>query len=139
MLLNGFPSGAVINKEELAQVLEHFGDTLLQMLTGERAVALNRAAAADVSEGSVLGSLLAENGREKVVPLLQQFFDQAIGAGLFQNHDSREMTEIYLALLLGDVQIRRVIGVTSEPDPAATRMHSQRVIELFIQLFKPGS
>ena len=49
------------------------------------------------------------------------------------------MTEIYLALLLGDVQIRRVIGVTNEPDPAATRMHSQRVTELFVQLFKPGS
>ena len=139
VILDGFPSGAVINIEELARVLEDFGDSLLQMLTGERAVALNRAAAADVSEGNALGPLLAENGRETVVQLLLQFFEQAIVAGLFQNHDSREMTEIYLALLLGDVQIRRVIGVTNEPDPAATRMHSQRVIELFVQLFKPGS
>ena len=138
VLLDGFPSPAAINIEEMTQVLERFGDTLLQMLTGEKAVALNRAAAADVSDGNILGSLLAENGREKIVPLLQHFFDEAIGAGLFQNHDSAEMTEIYLALLLGDVQIRRVIGVTNEPDPAATRMHSQRVVELFIQLFKPG-
>ena len=55
--------------------------------------------------------------------------------GHFKAHDSREMTEIYLALLLADVQIRRVIGVTNAPDQAATKMHSQRVSELFNQLF----
>lgn len=121
--------------EEMTQILEQFGDVLLQMLTGEKAVALNRAATADVSDGNVLGQLLADNGREKIVPQLVQFFEVAIKNGHFKTHDSSEMTEIYLALLLADVQIRRVIGVTNAPDPAATKMHSQRVFELFSQLF----
>ncbi len=124
-----------MTSEEVTQILERFGDVLLQMLTGEKAVALNRAAAADVSDGNILGQLLADNGREKIVPQLVQFFEVAIKNKRFKTHDSREMTEIYLALLLADVQIRRVIGVTNAPDPAATKMHSQRVSELFGQLF----
>lgn len=135
VLKNAFSASDELTEESLSNVLENFGDTLLQMLTGEKAVALNRAAAADVSDGNVLGQLLAENGRQKVVPELVQFFETAIKQGHFKAHDSREMTEIYLALLLADVQIRRVIGVTDAPDPAATRTHSQRVFELFAQLF----
>lgn len=124
---------------DVGDILEKFGDVLLQTLTGEKAVALNRAAAADVSDGNVLGQLLADNGREKIVPQLVRFFEIAVKNGDFKTHDSREMTEIYLALLLADVQIRRVIGVTNAPDPAATKIHSQRVSELFSQLFASDS
>jgi AcrR family transcriptional regulator len=134
-ILSEASSKETMNANDINETLVNFGDVLLQMLTGERAVALSRAAAADVSDGNVLGPLLAENGREKLVPQLVRFFENAIDKGNYKLHDSREMTEIYLALLLADVQIRRVIGVTGAPDPGATKIHSQRVSELFGQLF----
>lgn len=119
------------------QTLETFGAELLQLLNGKRAIALNRAAAADVAQGGVLGELLADNGRRKVVPLVANIFRKAVAAGQLRENDPDEMAEIYIALLLGDIQIRRVIGVTAAPSAEATQIHSHRVMELITQLFGP--
>ena len=117
------------------KVLVRFGDRLLELLNGEKSITLNRAAAADVSQGGVLGKLLADNGRRKVVPLITQTFAMAQEKGMIRRHDPGEIAEIYVSLLLGDLQIRRVIGVTAAPSPEATAMHSQRVVELIVDLF----
>ncbi len=116
--------------------LTQFGEMLLILLTGEKSVALNRAAAADASEGAVLGALLAENGRKKIVPQLAEVFKDAQKRRILGTaHDCDEIAEVYVALLLGDVQIRRAIGVTQAPGRENTRTHSQRVSELILQLF----
>lgn len=115
--------------------LETFGAALLQLISSDRAIALNRAAAADVSQGGKLGELLAENGRNTVVPIVAKMFEAAQANGLIREHDPDEIAEIYVALLLGDIQIRRVIGVTGSPNPDATIIHSQRVNELIVELF----
>ena len=117
------------------KTLEAFGATLLQLIGGDKAIALNRAAAADVSQGGKLGQLLAENGRNKVAPMISGTFAAAQKDGLIRQHDPDEIAEIYIALLLGDIQIRRVIGVTDAPDPDATLIHSQRVNEIIVELF----
>ncbi|WP_075995386.1 TetR/AcrR family transcriptional regulator [Salaquimonas pukyongi] len=115
--------------------LEKFGCKLLDLLTGERSVLLNRAAAADVADGGLLGRLLSEHGRSRMVALISGTVEAAQAAGKLRVHDRQEITEIYLALLLGDIQIRRVIGVTRAPPPEAIAVHSQRVIELLLDLF----
>lgn len=134
--LSGALDASTINSiDEMTETLEAFGSDLLQLLTGEKSVALNRAAAADVAAGNVLGPLLAENGRNRVVPLLQELFSRACKSGFLGDGDPREMAEVYVTLLVGDVQIRRVIGVMNQPESGKTRIHSERVNELFLQLF----
>jgi len=133
--------GQVFMQEESAatpntmQRLEHFGTVLLDLLTSERSVALNRAAAADVSAGGTLGALLSQHGRQKVMPLLAQTFEHAQKEGIIADHDTEEIAEIYVTLLLGDIQIRRVIGALQAPNAENTLRHSQRVIELILDLF----
>ncbi|MGB7335227.1 MAG: TetR/AcrR family transcriptional regulator [Salaquimonas sp.] len=138
-LSDSFSQQAITSTSQLAAKLEEFGDVLLRLLTSEKSVSLNRAAAADVANGNVLGDLLAENGRNKIMPLLAKFFEDAQQNGLIKQNDPREIAEVYIALLIGDVQIRRVIGVMNSPDPGNTKIHSQRVVELVLQLFGTGS
>jgi len=125
----------VFDDTDPLETLEVFGARLLELITGEKAIALNRAAAADVAEGGILGNLIAEHGRRKVVPMVSRTFQIAQQLGLIRQHDPDEIAEIYIAMLLADIQIRRVIGVTGAPDTAATRNHSQRVSELIVELF----
>lgn len=86
------------------EALDAVGRALLGMVTGARAVALNRAAAGDIS--GVLGEALAQGGRARVAPLIAGVLQEAYG----DQTDLSEKAETYIALLLGDVQIRRATG-----------------------------
>ena len=133
--LEGFSANTPGEHSDPIGGLEKFGSKLLDLLTGERSVLLNRAAAADVADGGLLGKLLSEHGRSRMVPLVARTISAAQKAGRMRSHDPQEITEIYLALLLGDLQIRRVIGVTQAPPREAIAVHSQRVVELLLDLF----
>ena len=133
--LEDFTAGPSGRGSDPVARLEKFGSKLLDLLTGERSVLLNRAAAADVADGGLLGKLLSEHGRSRMVPLVAQTIAAAQQAGRLRAQDPLEITEIYLALLLGDIQIRRVTGVTQAPPREAITVHSQRVVELLLDLF----
>ncbi|GAB5448869.1 TetR/AcrR family transcriptional regulator [Gymnodinialimonas sp.] len=96
--------------------LRHAGPTLLATVLGPRAVALNRAAAADPTGD--LGRAIAAGGRETVAPLVRDIIAASPLTG-----DADTLTQLYLTLLIGDLQIRRVIGAMDPPPPTfcATR------------------
>ena len=102
------------NSDALA-ILRKLGPKLLMLLTGERAVALNRAAAADRS--GELGKTLSISGREAVFPLLRAVLERAQTDGQLGFADTADAVELYLNLLIGDLQIRRVIGRAPPPTP----------------------
>lgn len=98
--------------------LEGVGAALYTLLTSERAVLLNRAAAADVADGGVLGRTLAEEGRGRIAPKLAALValaqsEGALGGG---TANPATITETFLGLLLAEHPVRRIIG--SEPPPA---------------------
>jgi AcrR family transcriptional regulator len=107
-------------------ILATLGPKLLILLTGDRAVALNRAAAADSS--GELGATLSKAGREAVFPLLEQVFLRARSEGLLAFEHTGEAVGLYLDLLIGDQQIRRVIGRLSQPSKAYCEERSERAL-----------
>lgn len=104
---------------------------LLAMVLGERAILLNRAAAADPT--NQLGDAIARNGREVIAPLLAQTFSK-----LAQEHmaDARDMSEAFINLLIGDLQIRRVIGAIEEPNMHVVRARAEVAINQFLALYR---
>lgn len=112
--------------------LQEFGPRLISVLTSEPVVALNRAAAAD-SSGD-LGRIIADAGRDTIAPQLTDLFERVKGTGAFGPFDSATATEIYLGLLLGDMQIRRVVGRVPPPDAADIQRRSDRALELLHHL-----
>ncbi|EAV46298.1 transcriptional regulator, TetR family protein [Stappia aggregata IAM 12614] len=88
------------------QALKHFGRSLLGVLTNPAAIALNRAAAADTT--GTLGAALARSGRNAVLPLVQDLIAQVQDQGFLADIEMAAAAELYLSLLIGDLQIRLV-------------------------------
>lgn len=113
-------------------ILGTLGPKLLDLLTGDRAVALNRAAAADSS--GELGATLSKAGREAVLPLLEQVLLRARDEGALKFESAGEAVELYLNLLIGDQQIRRVIGRLPKPSKTFCEDRSKRAVLHLCQL-----
>ena len=94
-------------------ILGLLGPKLFQLLTSDRAIALNRAAAADSS--GALGQALSQAGRETVFPLIERVLLRARTDGQLSFEKAPEAVALYLDVLVGDQQIRRVIGQLPEP------------------------
>ena len=117
--------------------LSEIAPLLLQLVTGDRAVALNRAAAADVNDTATLGSTIAESGRGTVVPLIGAQIARLHKSGELSGGTVAEMAETFVGLLIGDLQIRRVIGVIDPPDSAECERRARRAISQLLRLYGP--
>jgi AcrR family transcriptional regulator len=115
--------------------LASLGPILLNLVTGERAIMLNRAAASDVSDTGSLGQTIAEAGRETIAPLVKRILDQAGLSREIQCDDTTEATETYFNLLIGDLQIRHVIGVSAALSKTEINERSKRAMRQFLEIY----
>jgi AcrR family transcriptional regulator len=129
-----FSHGETTDADPL-EILQKLGPILLTIVAGEQAVALNRAAASDVYETGKLGQTIANGGKQAILPLLRQVFEQARERELVGFSKDDDVAETYVSLLIGDLQIERVIGVR----PALTRKQieasASKALKLILQLF----
>lgn len=98
----------------LVSALEGHGDAwdalaavapvFLRMILGDRAILLNRAAAADPT--GALGAAISAGGRQEIQPLICRLMER-ICAGTQYTPD--QVTGWFLGILLGDLQVRRII------------------------------
>ncbi len=114
------------------ETLSSLGPKLLKLLVSPRAIALNRVAAANAS--GVLGAALATAGRETIVPLIAKVFQRANAQGHFPNLTMPEAAEIYVNLLVGDLQIRRVTGVMPLMSDTEIANRAKRALALLLKL-----
>jgi AcrR family transcriptional regulator len=116
-------------------MLKSVGPVLLRLLTSERAIALNRAAVTDVDETGILGRTLAEAGRNSIAPLIARVFEEGRASRQMVFETKEDATEVYIGLLVGDLQIRRAIGVLDPPGEAELRRRSDRALRLARKVF----
>lgn len=117
--------------ETARERFEYLGHALLKVLTGERAIVLNRAAAAD--ETGQLGKALAGAGRNVIFPRIVSMF-MAHGHSLSARYRAEELAELYVGLLVGDLQIRRAIRVVPVLDDATIKARVARANDLIFYL-----
>ncbi|MDO6965429.1 TetR/AcrR family transcriptional regulator [Rhizobium alvei] len=128
-------AGSTEDDGEPLAMLDLVGQRLLSMLTGPRAIALNKAAVADGSGN--LGRALAGAGRDTVAPLVGALFKRASASGVLKLEREEEAAEIWLSLLIGDLQIRRVTGQIPVLEPGAIEARSRRARGILLKLYKP--
>ncbi len=117
-------------EQPLSRRLTDFGTVLLIGILSERAILLNRVAIVDPNGD--LGRILAEHGRERVLPLLSDLFEGKNFDQSFGTID--EAVETYLSLLIGDMQSRRIIGRMAEPSPEFCRDRASKAARYFLTL-----
>lgn len=123
---------AIAARADPIMALAAVAPALLALVLGERAVALNRAAAAD--ETGELGRAIAAQGRETIVPLIAALCEQAMAEGALSAPSARQAAEWFIALVIGDAQIRRVIGAASEPAAAEIEARAASAMAAFARL-----
>ena len=118
-------------QDEPKATLEKVAPVFLEMLLGERAILLNRAAAADPSGN--LGAALSAGGRNEITPLLVEIVRPMCQFG---GHDPMAATRWLLGLLVGDWQVRRVINNCAAPSQEEILERTQGALRAFYRLLE---
>lgn len=116
-------------------LLAELGPILMEMLLGDRAIALNRVAAADASD--TLGQVLAEAGRGRVFPLIVEVFRRLVEAKSLIG-EPVELAGLYIDLLIGDLQIRRATGAMGPLSEVERQTRAQLAKARVFTLAAPG-
>lgn len=121
---------AIENSSDPLNSLHEIAPVFLSMLLGERAILLNRAAAAEPS--GELGAVLSAGGRDVIQPLFARLVAKATGTSGAQ---TAQLTGQFLGLLVGDLQIKRVIGVQAELSQREIEARADAALVAFGKLF----
>lgn len=118
---------AISRDEKPDETLRRVAHTLLTMLMNDNAIALNRAAAADPT--GELGKVLNTEGRETVAPKFLPLFTELVG-----QYQAQRGLQVFLSVLIGDWQIRRVIAVMDQPEPSEIEARVEEAMALLKRL-----
>ncbi len=130
-VLEGHVDGNTPVEEALADI----GRGLAGLVLGDSAVAINRAAIAEVQSEPVLARILVETGREATLPFFIRYLERCRGRDLLDFDDPWEAAETFLGLLLGDKQIRRLLGVVDTPDTGEIEARAKQAAIKFLRLY----
>lgn len=114
--------------------LEEVGTELLFMVLGKRAVMLRRASVIDGS--GELGRIILENGPEEVNRVIDALMLRAIGEREVAG-EPRDLTETYLALILGNMQVFRMSGTMPSPDRWTCAARAVTAVERLVLIHPP--
>lgn len=129
---------AIESQADALKSLAVIGPLILKLVSSEKAIALNRAAAIDVNENNTLGRTIAEQGKKKITPLLIEIIQQGIDKDVFineTNNTASEISQVYLSLLIGDIQVQRVIGVKEVINKNEIEQRSNLALKCIKQLY----
>jgi AcrR family transcriptional regulator len=103
------------DRDDLADALTAYGTMALAELTSPPVIAINRLAVAEAGRSSELGGILEENGREPNRTALIGLMAKAQAAGVLGSGEPDVMAGQFFSLLLGDLMLRLMLGVTPRP------------------------
>lgn len=118
------------------KTLEALAPSLLALVTSQRAIVLNRAAAADVTDTATLGMEIAQLGRNAIAPLLVEILRAASAKGQIYCDCLEDAADIFFSLLIGDLQIRRAIGTIGELSVSEIKERAGLRLKLFLRLYQ---
>lgn len=129
-------SRETLTREALQDSLEEFAVAWLSVITGKTSIALNRVAVAKAGTGPHdLGRIVLENGpfamARRVKPALEIGRDTGVLA--FDDLDAAFRT--FFGLVVGDIQIRLLLGDTPRISPADIARAARRAARHFFALY----
>tara|TARA_R110002051_G_scaffold10079_1_gene38163 strand:- start:652 stop:1320 length:669 start_codon:yes stop_codon:yes gene_type:complete len=122
--------------ENLRDHLETFARDLLEVLSGDVSLALNRLAIGQSSrDGSKLGKLLVEHGRRQIDRRAIALMDAGKRAGLLRFDDADAAYHTLYGLVVSDLHVRMLLGQPGLKDNAR---QAERAVSAFLALHGAG-
>lgn len=145
---------ALTTPQQLRVALHAFAFDLLNVISGETSIALNRLAIGQESrtgansagtrheglnnaipESASLGALLIARGRAPIRARASNLLRAAAQAGLLCFDDIDDATRTLYGLIVGDRHVEALLGATPERSPALLETQAQRATDRFLKLF----
>jgi AcrR family transcriptional regulator len=127
-------TAAIRDRNDLAGALTAYGRLALAELTSPPVIAINRLAVAEAGRSSEMGGILEENGREPNRKALIDLMAKAQAAGVLDRGEPDAMAGQFFSLLLGDLMLRLMLGVTPRPGPGEIKKRAQAATEAVLAL-----
>ncbi len=121
--------------DDPAVVLLAFAVELQRLLLGERAVVINRAAISEATSDPTFARILATQGRDSVVPRLVRYLEGQRERGRLEFEEAGTAIDTIIGLVIGDQQVRRLLGVLQMPEPERVEARAERAVRSFLTLF----
>ena len=116
--------------------LEEFAASWLSVITGDISVALNRMAIAHSGSGkSRLGEIVLYNGPFAMARRLEPIFELGREADLITFTNGEEAFGKFFGLVIGEIQIRALLGENRRPDKKTISAISQQAVLQFLTLY----
>ncbi|MEP0942573.1 MAG: TetR/AcrR family transcriptional regulator [Rhizobiaceae bacterium] len=110
---------------------------LLDIMTGDAALAVNRVAMAQCSsEDSEIGRAVMSDWSEQVAAPFMELFQQGNESGELAVHSPQEAFENFVGLLVGDRQRRLLLGEDMRPEPAAMKAIAAKAVQRWLILYR---
>ena len=125
-----------LTAETLHDHLVVFARDLLEVLSGDVSLALNRLAIGQASrEGSKLGLMLQERGRRQIGKRAGALLEVGRDAGLLAFEDRDEAYETFYGLIVSDLHLRMLLGEDSARMTKDFGRRAQRAVSAFLRLY----
>jgi AcrR family transcriptional regulator len=130
---------ANLTRPTLERLLTEFASGLLDVLSGDVSLALNRLAIGQASrESSQLGEMLLERGRRQIGRRATALLISAKRAGLIGFDDANEAYETLYGLIVRDLHVRMMLGENVTAMKKEFGRRAERAVAAFLTLYGTG-
>ncbi len=131
---NAVVAQAVSSEARPHDVLHGIARGLLDLLTSDTSLALNRAA----MSSQELAAVLLQHGRHTTGPLIEDYLARLADDGVLALNDPAAAFGVLYGLVVQDTQIRSLLG-EAPPGPEHREVQARAAVDAFLQLTTPAS
>jgi len=130
------PTGSKLTREELRAHLLTFVRDLVDVLSGDVSLALNRLSIGQAGAGGgKLGRLMLERGRGPIGKRAMALLDAGRRSGLLDFSDGGEAYQTLYGLAVSDLHVRMLLGVSPETARKEFGSRGERAVDAFLRLY----
>ena len=122
---------------DTADVLRRFGRDAAELLLSPSTIGFQRVVASEVNRSPAVGRLFYANGPDRLIGQLTAFLRQAMRRGDLRTAPPRLAAVQFLAVIVGDLQLRALMGVSDEPEPIKRDKVITSGIDMFLRAYAP--
>lgn len=124
---------------DTARALRQFGRDAAALLLSPSTIGFQRVVASEVNRSPAVGRLFYANGPDRLIGQLAAFLRLAMRRGDLRTAPPRLAAVQFLAIIVGDLQLRALMGVADEPEPIKRQKVIASGIDAFLRAYAPAA
>lgn len=135
-VLPGADPATNMSADQLRTALEEFAKSLLETISGDVSLALNRLAIGQASKSETgLGAILEKSGRARIGRQTTTLLEKGCALGYLRCEDPQEAYSTLYGLVVRDQHIRMLLGGTTQTSPKDLELAAKTAVNQFIELY----